>query len=871
MTGIAEFFYLIIIRPLELLFECIFALADRIINNPGITLIVLSLVVSLCALPLYLRADRLSQEHNDKMKTLDPHIRHIKKVFKGDERVMMLSALYKVSGYHAAGSLQGSLPLLLQIPFFISMYRMISSLASLKGVPFLFIRDLSLPDASFHIGSFPVNILPILMTVINITSALIYEKKGSGKRQWQAYILALFFLVLLYTCPAGLVLYWTCNNIFSLIKNAVQVRLEKISGKNREPAVRRNAPERKRDKSLILSGLFLASFVGAYIPSTVIAASPQEFTDLIALTYPTGYLRTSFLIAVGFFVVWPCIYYFLVGGRAKIIISCIINAGVFISLIDFFLFEGNHGNMNSVLGYINPPEYSGTFMLLNLLAVSVAAAVAVVISVKKIGLMPYAAAAGILFAIVTVTLNIVYSNIISEELLKPRDSEEVSIGLSTEDRNVVVIMLDCALNQEIPYIMQERPELLEQFDGFTYYPNTVSTGCFTNFGVPGVYGGYDYTTESMNRRDDIPLAEKHNEALHLMPRLFMENGYDAYFINPTYAGYSWIPDLSAFDDLPGIHTGLTLSKYNEYREEQYTEQDHARNRNFFFYSLFKTAPVFLRDLIYNNGLYNEPVSENSGEITVPQVIADDYLTATGHDTSFDDAYSVLDHLDLMTEISDKPRGSVIIMSNDTTHEGILLQLPDYVPAQNVDNTAYPENVADRELDGRIMHMNGNAPQYYHRNISAMLRLGEWFDYLRANGVYDNTRIILVADHGIAVHQFDDMMFESPSGGRNFDVMFVNPLLMVKDFDAEGFSVDNSFMTNADTPALAMQGLIEDPVNPYTGNPVNMDPKDQDVVRIIFSADTDILTNNGNTYTPGRWFSVTEDIFNEDNWEYLGEY
>ena len=59
------------------------------------------------------------------------------------------------------------------------------------------------------------------------------------------------------------------------------------------------------------------------------------------------------------------------------------------------------------------------------------------------------------------------------------------------------------------------------------------------------------------------------------------------------------------------------------------------------------------------------------------------------------------------------------------------------------------------------------------------------------------------------------------GGQDeWDVLRFNCLLMVKDFDATGFQVDDTFMTNADTPTLASAGLIDNPVNPFTGNPID---------------------------------------------------
>ncbi|MBQ6304580.1 MAG: hypothetical protein IJK83_11240, partial [Clostridiales bacterium] len=82
--------YTFIISPLELLFEIIFTVANRIIGNAGLSIIFLSLAVNFLVLPLYKRADELQAEERDIQIRMAPMIKHIKSTFKGDERFMML-------------------------------------------------------------------------------------------------------------------------------------------------------------------------------------------------------------------------------------------------------------------------------------------------------------------------------------------------------------------------------------------------------------------------------------------------------------------------------------------------------------------------------------------------------------------------------------------------------------------------------------------------------------------------------------------------------------------------------------------------------------------------------------------------------------
>lgn len=158
--------------------------------------------------------------------------------------------------------------------------------------------------------------------------------------------------------------------------------------------------------------------------------------------------------------------------------------------------------------------------------------------------------------------------------------------------------------------------------------------------------------------------------------------------------------------------------------------------------------------------------------------------------------------------------------------------------------------------------------HYQVNMAVLLELGKWFDYLRENGVWDNTRIIIVADHGSNLRQFDDLMF----GAReDEDVMYYNPLLMVKDFNSKGFTTADAFMTNADVPTLAFSELIPDPVNPFTGKPINSDAKNAPVQYVFGSHIYQTNKNDGNTFLPGIWYSVHDDIFDVNNWQILDEH
>ena len=211
--------YNLLIQPLVMIYDVLFTLIYGLIENPVPSIIVLSIVINFIVLPLYKKADALQKAEQEKQKKMKPWIDHIRKHFSGDERFMIQSAYYRIEHYSPLSALKEAGPLFLQIPFFIAAYRYISTLPILEGASFGPIQDLLKPDGLITVGGFTVNILPILMTVINIVSGTIYSKGGPVRQRIQIYGTALIFLVLLYNSPSGLVIYWTMNNLFSLGKN----------------------------------------------------------------------------------------------------------------------------------------------------------------------------------------------------------------------------------------------------------------------------------------------------------------------------------------------------------------------------------------------------------------------------------------------------------------------------------------------------------------------------------------------------------------------------------------------------------------------------------------------------------------------------
>lgn len=921
LTHLYEF----VVSPLIFVIECSFSLLFRVLKSPGLAIIGVSLVVNTLCLPLYKMADAQQDEERERQASMARWVDHIKATFKGDEQYMMLSTYYRLEGYKPVYALRGSFSLLLQIPFFMAAYSYLSNLPILRNASFLMLTDLGAPDQLITIGGFAVNVLPILMTLLNIGSTLVYTRGLPARDKIQAYVLALVFLVLLYDSPSGLVMYWTCNQLFSLLKNVFMKVLRHPRGvltvvlevavvaatvfllqRGMFSSAKRIAfyavavamleavllkPYVLKDRELglfktgewngstnpgfVLSALLLAATVGLVAPAALIGASPVEFMNIRDFVNPLDSIASAASMALGMFLLWVGTYYYLSRGEAKRAIAGIMWIIAICGIVDFLFFGRNLGNISSSLVFDNIPTFTRGELLANLAVLAVLALVLLLIWKRAHQLVVPLLAILLIGAVGTSVPNLMgigtaaagveaeAARLKAEGRLRGNKEVEPIFRLSRNEKNVVVLFIDRAQGVYLPYILNERPDLKETYDGFTYYPNTLSYGQCTIYGSAGIYGGYEYVPTEMNKRTDELLVDKHDEALLMMPTMFSNAGYEVDLNDPPFYHYGFSDvDFSEIEEIPNVRAHHAEWMYTKALSSEFDVVEHELfRRNLFAYGLFKVSPLVAQRFVYNGGTYLNTTTNHA--------ISRDFLGT----------YAMLANLRGLTEVKDDSTGHFVSIENQTTHMPDFLQLPDYEPALYIDN----EGLVDESwytVNGVTMQMNGDwsYEAHYQANMAAILRIGEWLDFLREQGCYDNTRIIIVSDHGWPIEQFPNWVFDN----GNLPVQGYNPLFMVKDFDAHGFSISDEFMTNADTPTIAMQGVIDDMTNPFTGNEISMDPKTESDPIITTSAhwhanwyvDGEGQYDSDGTYydsSDGRWYSVHDNIFEEDNWTYLPDY
>ena len=905
----------VFIGPLKLIFEIIFEFANRFTDHPGLSIIFLSLVMNILVLPLYKRADAMQEATRDIEAKLNRGVAHIKKTFKGDERMMILQTYYRQNNYKPTNALNGSVSLLLEIPFFMAAYQFLAHLEILNGVSLGPIKDLGSPDGLIVIGSVAINLLPFVMTLINVISSALYLKGFPLKTKIQLYLMALFFLVFLYNSPAGLVFYWTLNNLFSLVKTifykiknpqkvlriltcvvgvaflvfgfvydtdslkkrlllfgiglALQmpILLPLFKGKVN---ILKNNDAKPNSKVFLLGSILLTVLVGLLIPSAFIAASPQEYVDISYFHHPLLYLVNSLALAAGTFLVWLRVFYWISSEKGKVLFDRLVWVLCGVMLVNYMFFGTKLGVISPKLQYESGMNFSVGEQLINIAVIAfLAVALYFVIlkwkrAVSLILVVAIIAVSG-MAAVNTFTVKK------SVDEIKTADTNSADIpsfSLSKTGKNVIVLMLDRAMGSYVPFIFNEKPELKEQFDGFCFYDNTISFGAKTNFGSPALFGGYEYTPVEMNKRKDELLVTKHNEALKVMPTIFADSGYEVTVCDPVYANYSWIPDLSLFNDMPKVKAYISKGKFSSTEEKQAVIKNNYRN--FFCFSIMKTMPVVLQPTVYNEGKYNQIVDISKQKIATSQK-RENISVSKGMDASFMDCYNTLGSLSNSTNVINETKNTFMFLVNDLTHEPMLLQEPEYVPSPNIDNTKFDAENTDRFVVGdKKLHIENETQMiHYQTNMAAFIQLGKWFDYMRENGVWDNTRIILASDHGHQLNQREELFIDiEPT--KTFDVACYYPLLMVKDFDSKGFTVSSEFMTNADVPTLATNGIIENSINPFTGKEINSSEKTAHEQFIIRSTVWQVDKNNGKTFQASKWVSVKDNIWEKDNWSFYNK-
>lgn len=604
--------------------------------------------------------------------------------------------------------------------------------------------------------------------------------------------------------------------------------------------------EKENFPLFIFSCVGLAVLIGLALPLSVVSSDPTAFSFLGKTESPFSYIKTSLLVFTGFFLVWPFLLYKMFPLKTKILMSKAMFVIFLIALLNSFAYKFDYGTIN-ILFNIDEEIVQKSYPVLN--ALSLASFFVFVIlafgNFKKIKKFYVPCVAILTFSLLVLSgkdfsitkreFNSYKENVAKQSKDNLDADIEKVFHLSKTRKNVVVIFLDKACSAFIPVLQNEKPEILQKFDGFTYFPNTASFGSATLYGAPAMLGGYDYTPENMNKRDDVLLQQKHNEATLLMPLNFLEHGFNVTVTDPPLPNFTDIGDLSAFEKYPEISAkilkGKLTRRYKQEKSED-TEFDELCRKGMLNFSVLQTLLPGLR-----NSFYRIVKNDDSD--------ADDFF----------DSFPSLYYFRNLTDF-DSDKGNFIFIGNETPHFGTFLNTESY------DEVSFEKDESSKILD----NSDKDLMMSYDVFISTLKQVGLWLDFLKENDCYDNTRIIVVSDHG---HNFNiKVPFNDESKFSDSEILSFNPLLLIKDFySSSGFETDNTFMTNADTVFLATDNLIKNPENPFLKSGLKQEKGNGIDVYYTFKGEHNPMPIRKNkTLTLRNGFKIKNDFFDVSSWE-----
>ncbi len=835
-----DFLFALFIAPLEWIMRTVLEWGYTHFGSYGAALILMSLVVNTLLLPLYHLAETWQEAERGIQAKMLPQLNRIKCAFQGRERYMMLRTLYRQNNYHPIMAVRTSFGFLIQVPFFFAAFHLLNNYAPLQGVGFGPIQDLGAPDAML----FGINVLPFVMTVINLVSALVYTVRLTSKDKIQLYSIAILFLVLLYSSSAGLVFYWTMNNIFSLVKNIVYEKLgllshgitsvtnsKKVKTHNflqagsflsnicRTRVCLANRSLRVINIILIAILVFAVSYIvfkygieqqnfsKTIIRLVVIALASFliVFRDVLlekvsvwtqGINYqklPALTLNSLLLVGILLFVytplrlmvadtefqsstivammIWGAVFTVLIpysiykisSQSIKVCLSFGYSVIALIFTVYSFFMVKDYGVLDAFVFEHANKIFNWTYIPIDLIVIVIAVTIVHYAFKERIGTLQKAFSIALVGVMIMTGISALkWQSSPIKESVTPTHTTNKYLRLSQTNPNVLVIMLDMFTGDHIEKIRAERPEVLGGFDGFVWYPDTISAGAGTVLSLPSILAGEEIAAYNLTRDDKKSLEDKIDKSIRNFFQTLDQHNYASKLVTSNSIDFVQEQDY-VLHSL--VHTLPNTSLQNQ--------GDWVNGLFAIKYALFEATPWSLRKNIYKKGTWGLQ-SKNSNQ-------------SRTH-------YSVLNRLSTITEC-DEGESSFITFTNELTHIPWNIDGNTLIP---IDKDPYPETQQS------IAMVDGVIPEHFYAELASLDRLSVYFDWMKESGVYDNTMIIVVSDHC----EGDSLLMSKVFGTQSPTVALEaypgrpNALLLIKPRNSRGnLEVNSSLMSTTDIRSI----------------------------------------------------------------------
>ena len=466
-----------IIYPIEMFYRIMYLLLADWLGNYGFAVIILSLLNFLILYPFTKIAHELQQEEIHLQGILEKQILEIKERYSGAEQFEKIKRLYDRYSYHPIMAIRSILGLLIQLPFLLAAFYMLSRCSEIQGVSWGIIPNLSKPDGLLN----GINVLPFFMTLVSVIYAFLMP--GFDRKQIiQTVIVSGLFLILLYSAPSALLVFWTCNVFWSFLNSVLSKKLQRISNFVKE-------------NELAFHIVFaLALTVGLLVPSEIYIKNANQlwfsYKDIAKF-----FLKDiSKYLCILLFVYIICRHRKIKFSYLSILLGVLL--GVFLQSyvigLDYGTFNGREIEWEkyAITGLIN------TLIWFFCLVASFFVFKYLKFDSVRINKFVKPITFGVILIQCIVLILTLKNNPIQKDIVLENGKTNVltikdMYTVSSKD-NIIVFLLDSFDAAVFEEIIEKNPEVLDGLEGFVYYPDTASSFGYTYYSLPEILTGIMY-------------------------------------------------------------------------------------------------------------------------------------------------------------------------------------------------------------------------------------------------------------------------------------------------------------------------------------------------------------------------------------------
>ena len=355
-------------------------------------------------------------------------------------------------------------------------------------------------------------------------------------------------------------------------------------------------------------------------------------------------------------------------------------------------------------------------------------------------------------------------------------------------------------------------------------------------------GGWEHTPDMINSYNDKrPLSDVIGDTYKILPRLLDKHGYKTSYLDPEYC-YTYRGDVERLKE-DGITAGFNKDYIGYWKNKNRdTDNEVMKHGGKLFeikllamISLFKATPAVARPVIYNNGDW--------------LVVSSDEKTNSAYRSKLE-YWSFFDSLPEISN-TDSSENTFKFLHTSLTHDPFSLS------GEGKLIKGYPDASAGDNFHGKNAYLSAKG---------ALVSLAQWIDWLKENGIYDNTKIIIATDHG-------DDFSKSPmmrdgftvEGLTDEDFTRLHVALLIKDFGSRGeVKEDWRFMSNADLPSIITSDFSD--IDDFGPDPTKTDNPEKRVLKTM-KADSWRwhYVSNHDKFGFEFFYEVENSLFDDKNW------